>query len=145
MNVPAVIETLVHEGIGLELSVRAKGELTDAHRALIREHRDGLLEHLARERVGETRADGALHTLLVWAARNAELRLEHPLPGDRRGLVLYAKPEHITAALERYPWGVVHDYARAVLFIWGDPPRDVLEGKCDPETDLPLVPESVAS
>lgn len=155
MQPSAVVETLAAEGISLELSVRAKGELTDEHRALIRENRDALLEHLARgaygrsngTRVSHFQRAGSLHlhgdlllNLMVWAAQHQELRLERP-----GGVVLNARPEHIRDALERYPWGVVYDSDRRVLVTWGDVPRVTLLGLRDLETDEALIPEAVAA
>ena len=47
MQAAEIVQTLEAEGVKLELSVRAKGELTEAHRALIRDNRADLITLLA--------------------------------------------------------------------------------------------------
>lgn len=81
-----------------------------------------------------------LHNLMVWAGQYSELRLERP-----GGMVLNAKPEHLTDALSLYPWGVVYDQTKAVLVTWGDVPRYALQGKRDLKSGALLVSEQVAA
>lgn len=117
--------------------------------ALLRSHKDELLRELIREREGISNGlvsrglalyGDLLHSLMVWAARWSELRLEHP-----GGVILNAKPEHITDAQERYPWGVVYDQMRAVLITWGDVPDAALIGKRNLKTGALLAPEQEAA
>ncbi len=81
-----------------------------------------------------------LHSLMVWVALYYELRLEHP-----GGINLDAKPDHVNAALTRYPWGVVYTAECHVLLAWGDVPTSALLEKRDLLTDEPLVPETRAA
>ncbi len=118
-----LLARLEAEGIGVSLSLKVSADTkpSDDARALIRENQDILLEHLARHRYGDL-----LQPILVWVARCYELRLEHP-----GGVILNAKPEHITGALTCYPWGVLYTAERHVLLRWGDVPRRALTDKIE--------------
>lgn len=148
MEASEIVEVLAAAGVGLELSVRAKGELDDQHRALIREHRDALLEHLAAQhgdpgkiRGSSVQLHGELfHNLMVWAGQWSELRLERP--GET---TLSARPEYIAEAPERFRWGLVYDQTGAVLVSWGPVPRAAFIGKRDLLTGAVLLPEEMAA
>lgn len=149
-----VMKRLEAEGFEASLNLKVKGEATPSEglSALIRKHRDPLLEHLAREfgggpnvpRPAHLQFHGdLLHSLMVWTARYYELRLEHP-----GGVILNAKPEHVGDALNAHPWGVVCDQTKAVLVTWGDVPRYALMDKRDLKTEKWLehvLPEEVAA
>ncbi len=132
MTADDLLKTLEAEGVGvsLNLKVSADAKPSDDTRALIRNNRDALLEHLARTRypvAGGLHLYGdLLHSLMVWVARYYEFRLEHP-----GGINLDAKPDHVTGALTRYPWGVVYTAERYVLLAWGDVPRHTLTDKTE--------------
>lgn len=147
-------ELLAHlKGEGLELSLNLKvtteSKPSDETLSLVREHRDTLLVHIARELIGApdslestglTLHGDLLHSLMVWARGWSELRLEYP-----GGVMLNAKPEHLTDAFNRYPWGVIYNQAKAVLVSWGDVPRCSLIGKRNLKTGALLVSEQVAA
>ena len=150
MTTAEVLERLKADGVGVTLAVdlEATSEPNPETLQLIRDNRDVLLEYLARECVGTPNAsqsDGLtlygdlLHSLCVWVHRYHELRLEHP-----GGVILGARPEHITAALTER-WGVVYTAERHALITWGSVPRGPLMEKCDLLTNEPLVPETRAA
>ena len=130
MQPAEIVQTLAAEGVRLELSVRAKGEIIDDTRALIRGNRDALLEHLARTRYpvgsGLHLYGDLLHSLMVWVARYYEFRLEHP-----GGVILNAKPDYINDAVTRCPWGVLYTAERHLLLSWGNLPRWALTDKTE--------------
>ena len=151
MNPAELLKHLEAEGVGvmlaldLEADAEPKGETLD----LIRENRDALLEHLARELVGTPNALASvgltlhgdlLHSLMVWTGQYSELRLEHP-----GGVILNAKPEHVGDALNAHPWSVVYDQTKAVLVTWGNVPRYALMDKRDLKTETWLEPQEVAA
>lgn len=169
MTPAELLDHLEAEGfeVSLNLKVTAAKKPTDETPVLIRENRDALLEHLAREVCGlrngtheshlqdganyaharNFRNSGSLHlhgdlflNLMVWAAQHQELHLEHP-----SAAVLNARPEHVRDAVKLYPWGVVYDSDRRVLVTWGDVPRVTLLGLRDLETGELLIPEAVAA
>lgn len=146
-----LLARLEAEGVGVSLNLKfeADEKPSDDTRALIREHRDALLEHLARERVdtlnrsqspGLTLYGDLLHSLMVWTARYHELRLERP-----GAVVLNARPEHIRDAAQAHPWGVVYNRERYQLLHWGDVPGYALQDLRDLEADEPLASEQVAA
>lgn len=153
--------------VSLNLKLTADEKPSDETRALIRDNRDALLEHLACELCGCSNVPVVKHlenaanythgynfqnsgtlqlygdlllNLMVWAAQHQELRLEHP-----GAVVLNARAEHIREAVEAHPWGVVYDCERRVLVSWGDVPTYALMGKRDLETGELLIPEAVAA
>ncbi len=134
-----LLKSLEAEGVGVSLNLKLEADTkpSDDTRALIRDNRDALLEHLITQakrtrvsdfpRVGSLHLYGdLLHSLMVWVARFYELRLEHP-----GGIKLDAKPDHVTGALTRYPWGVVYTAECHVLLSWGDVPRHALTDKTE--------------
>jgi len=128
-----LLKTLEAEGVGVSLTLKVSADArpSDDTRALIRDNRDALLEHLIAQakspHVGSLHLYGdLLHSLMVWVARCYELRLEHP-----GGVILNAKPDHVTGALTRYPWGVLYTAERHVLLAWGDVPRHALTDKTE--------------
>ncbi len=167
-----LLKTLEAEGVGVSLNLKLEADTkpSDDTRALIRDNRDALLEHLIaqakRTHVSDvgtmsTRVDivpvpeqlfrssgslhlygDLLHSLMVWVARYYELRLEHP-----GGINLDAKPDHVTGALTRYPWGVVYTAECHVLLAWGDVPRHALTDKTElqPTAQTPVPAERVVN
>lgn len=125
MDVSAVIEALEAGRISLELSVRAKGELTEEHRALIRENRNDLITLLALRHIS-----GADYYLKIATADKA---------------YVMAKPHHIREAVALYPWGVVSDSENRLITTWGDVPARELQKLRDLETLTLLAPETVAT
>lgn len=114
-----IAETLAAAGVTLELSVRAKGELTDEHRALIQECRDDLLTLLASRHLS-----GRDYYLTIRTA------------GKR---YIMAKPHHLEKALRLYPWGVLCDSRDRLIGSWGDVPRKALAGLARLEPDVQEV------
>jgi hypothetical protein len=141
-----LLKTLEAEGVGVSLNLKLEADTkpSDDTRALIRDNRDNLLEHLARTRypvAGGLHLYGdLLHSLMVWVARYYELRLEHP-----GGINLDAKPDHVTGALTRYPWGVVYTAECHVLLAWGDVPRHALTDKTELQATAQTPAERVVN
>jgi hypothetical protein len=150
-----LLKTLEAEGVGVSLNLKLEADTkpSDDTRALIRGNRDALLEHLIAQangtrvshfqRVGSLHLYGdLLHSLMVWVARYYELRLEHP-----GGITLDAKPDHVTGALTRYPWGVLYTAECHVLLAWGDVPRHALTDKTElqPTAQTPVPAERVVN
>ncbi len=136
-----LLERLEREGVALSLELRVKGDLSDDTRALIREHRDALLEHLIAEanysrvsnleepsntqRVAYLHLCGdLLHSLMAWVARHYELRLEHP-----GGSILNAKPEQVAQHLTASAWALLYDETETILATAGNVPRHALADK----------------
>ncbi len=153
MTPAELLNRLGAEGISVslhvDLDVEADAEPKSETLSLIREHRTVLIEHLTQERVGTstglvsqglTLYGDLFHSLMFWAAQWSELRLEHP-----DGVVLNARPEHITGAVGFHPWGVVYDQTKAVLVTWGNVPYTALVGKRDLKIWAIPVPEQEAA
>ena len=180
MTPTELLKRLEAEGVGVSLNLKLEADTkpSDDTRALIRDNRDALLEHLIAQakrthvsdvgtmstrelqtdknaepadmsassyfpRVGSLHLYGdLLHSLMVWVARYYELRLEHP-----GGINLDAKPDHVTGALTRYPWGVVYTAECHVLLSWGDVPRHALTDKTElqPTAQAPVTAERVVN
>ena len=121
MDVSAVVEALQAGGIALELSLRAKGELNDEHRALIREYRDDLLTLLASRHLS-----GRDYYLSICTSS-----------GKR---YVMAKPHHLEEAVRLYPWGVLSDSQGRLITSWGDVPTSALTGL---GRLVPNIPEEV--
>ena len=121
-----IVQTLEVEGVTLELSVRAKGELTEAHRALIRENRDDLITLLA-----------------LWHISKSNYHLNIKTSSGK--VYVMAKPHHLDEAVSLYPWGVVYDSKNRLITTWGDIPASALLGKSDLLTGEPLVREVEAA
>ncbi len=132
MNPADLLKQLDQSGAHLELSLRGSN-LTPEHKALVREHRDSLLECLARECVGTPNASQSngltlygdlLHSLMVWVSRYHELTVEHP-----GGVILNARPKHAAQHLANSAWAVLYDGTETILATAGNVPRHALAGK----------------
>lgn len=134
MNPVDLLKQLDQGGAQLELSLRGSN-LTPEHKALVREHRDSLLEHLAGKCLGTANASQStgltlygdlLHNLMGWIAHHHELRLEHP-----GGVTLNARPEHAVQHLANSAWCVLSDETKTILATAGNVPRHALIGKTE--------------
>ena len=148
MTVTEVLDRLKADGVGLTLALdlEATTEPNPETLRLIREHRDSLLEYLARALAGTSQTEkltgltlygDLLHSLCVWIGRYHELRLEHP-----GGVTLNAKPEHAAHHLTASTWAVLYDETKTILAIAGNVPRHALTGKTELE---PTQPEPVTA
>lgn len=157
LNPVELLHHLEAEGVTVSLNLKAtaKAKPSDELRALIKQNRDAILEHLTFEHAGSLTVNynlaphndhalvlygDLLVNLMTWTAKFYELRLEHPA-----GLILNATPEHIQTALTKHLWGVVYDAERFLLISWGNVPPHALLDKRDLTTGEVLLPEKVAA
>lgn len=120
-----IVQTLAAEGVGLELSVRAKGELTDATRALIQDNRDALLTLLALRHISSS----DYHLNISTSSGKAYVMV---------------KPHHLEEAVRLYHWGVLTDSKDRLITSWGDVPGSALAGLGKLKPDV-TRPEEVAA
>lgn len=168
LNPTDLLTRLEAEGVNasLNLKLEANTKPSDDTRALIRDNRDALLEHLAAELVrnvthGLQTQDGSkrqrvadsptsqqkgvtlygvlLLNLMVWIARYHELNVEHP-----NGVTLNAKPEQVAQHLTCSVWCVLYDETKTVLASAGNVPARALKGKTALEPTQYLAKSSTA-
>ncbi len=118
MQPSEIVQTLEAEGVGLELSVRATGELTDATRTLIQEHRDALITLLALRHIS-----GSDYHLNIATSSGKNY--------------VMTKPHHLDEAIGLYPWGVVSDSKNRLITTWGNVPKSAVLSKHDLATGEP--------